>query len=48
MLGLSPDQQGYLFHAAAICVVLLLGLAPSWWKRQYTLRGLVKRISCHL
>jgi hypothetical protein len=48
MLGLSPDQQGHLFHAAAISVMLLIGLAPVWWQRQYTLRGLVKRLRYHL
>jgi len=48
MLGLSPDQQGHLFHAAAIGIVLLIGLAPVWWRRQYTLRGLVKRVVVYL
>ena len=48
MLGLSPDQQGHLCHAAAACIVLISGLAPVWWSHQYTLRGIVRRLRSHL
>lgn len=48
MFGLSPDQQGHLFHASFLCIVLMSGLVPAWWARQYTLRGLVKRMRSYL
>jgi hypothetical protein len=48
MLGLTPDQQAHLFHAAAISLVLLSACASAWYMKQYTLRGICKRLRCHL
>jgi len=48
MIGLTPDQQAYIGHAAIISLVIIAGLAPAWLRKQYTIRGIFKRIRCHL
>jgi hypothetical protein len=48
MFGISPGEQAYLLQAALISIVLTQGLTLVWLRRQYTLRGICKRLRCHL
>ena len=48
MFGLQPDQQAHILHASLISLVIIAGIAPGWLRKQYTIRGLIKRIRCHL
>jgi len=48
MIGLTPDQQAHLIGIAATSIILLSGLTLVWFKRQYTLRGILKRLRYHL
>ena len=48
MFGLEPAQQAHIIQAALISLVILVGITPEWIRRQYTIRGLFKRIRCHL
>lgn len=48
MLGLSPDQQGFLIKTALASLVLLYLIGCGWLHTAYTVRGMLKRLRRHL
>ena len=48
MLGLTPDQSGFLFQSALQALHLGVLLTAVWLSHSYSVRGLIKRARCHL
>lgn len=48
MLGLTPDQSGFLIQSALQTLHLGVLLTTVWLTHSYGIRGLVKRARCHL
>jgi hypothetical protein len=48
MLGLTPDQSGYLIQSALQTLQLGVLVTTVWLTHSYLIRGLFKRARCHL